>query len=230
MIVYKNIYEFLQNKEKQQYQQMIDYTNVSDNLDSDKIKEICQQTEDNNFYGICVLPEFVSLAFSFLGNNKKISALIDFPKGESDTKTKINKIDEAINNGADEVDVVINYKLIKNEEDIEKLNEEIRKLTEYCHKEGVIIKIIIEIGALNYQDIEKICRICINNNVDYIMTSTGKLPNDDSFDKKIEKVKFMRKILPNETKIKFSGGIRNYSQVKELLPFVDRVGTSTLLN
>jgi len=125
--------------------------------------------------------------------------------------------------------VVINYKLIKHEEEHEKLSEEIAKLSEYCHREGVTIKVIIEIGALNYQEIESICNMCIDTSVDYIMTSTGKLPKDDSFQTKLDKVKFMRKILPDEMKIKFSGGVRDPNQIKELLPFVDRVGTSVII-
>ena len=125
-----------------------------------------------------------------------------------------------------EIDVVVNYKLIKNEEDHDDLKEEINKLTEYCHREGVIVKIIIETGTLNYQEIESICRMATD--VDFIMTSTGKLPNDDSFETKLEKVKFMRKILPDEVKIKISGGIRTIEQVKDAKPFVDRIGTSSL--
>ena len=228
MIVYKKINEYLENKEKAQYHKLIDYTKISDNLSNDKIKELCKEAENNGFYSICILPEFVATAYSFLKNEIKISALIDYPKGESDVKQKIDKIDNAIVNGASEIDVVVNYKLIKNTEEQEKLSEEIRKLSEYCHREGITIKIIIEIGALNYQEIEAICTMCVDGNVDYIMTSTGKLPKDDSFQTKLDKVKYMRKILPEEMKIKFSGGVRSLEQLKELTPFVDRIGTSVI--
>lgn len=228
MIVYKKIYEYLDSKEKTQFNQMIDYTKISDNLTNDKIKEVCKEAENNNFYSICILPDYIATAYSFLKDDIKISALIDFPKGESNTKDKKDEIDTAIVNGSDEIDVVINYNFIKETDKHDDLKEEIRELSEYCHREGVIIKVIIEIGALNYQEIEIICRMCIDANVDYIMTSTGKLPNDDSFEKKLEKVKFMRKILPDETKIKFSGGVRLLSQIKELSGIVDRVGTSII--
>jgi deoxyribose-phosphate aldolase len=230
MMIYKRIFEYLDNKEKEEYYKLIDYTKISDNLSVDDIKKICKEAEDNNFYSVCVLSKFVTTAYSFLKNEIKISALIDFPKGESDIKEKIDKIDDSIVNGANEVDVVVNYKLIKESESHEDLEKEIKELTEYCHREGSTIKAIIEIGALNYQEIESICKMCINSNVDYIMTSTGKLPNDDSFEVKLEKVNFMRKILPDETKIKFSGGIRSLSQIKELSPFIDRVGTSSIIN
>lgn len=228
MIVYKKIYEFIENKERHQYNQIIDYTKIGDGIDNDKIKEICKEAKDNNFYSICVFPNFVAIAYSFLDSEIKISALIDFPKGESETKNKLSEIDQAIINGAEEIDVVANYNLIKNQENIEDLEKEIREISEYCHREGVIVKIIIEVGALTYQEIENICRICADSNVDYVMTSTGKLSNDDSFEKKLEKVKFMRKILPDEIKIKFSGGVRLLSQIKELSGIVDRVGTSII--
>ena len=227
MIVYKKIYEFLENKEKIQYNQMIDYTKIGEHLTNDKIKEICKEAEENKFYSVCIPSEFIATAASFL-ESVKISALIDFPKGESETKEKIREIDDAIVNGANEIDVVVNYKLIKEEEQ-EELEKEIREITEFCHREGVIAKIVIEIGSLNYQEIEKMCTICIDNNADYIMTSTGKLTKDDSFETKLEKVKFMRKILPDEMKIKFSGGVRTTEQIKELKGIVDRIGTSTLI-
>lgn len=228
MIIYRKLYEYLDNKEKAEYSRLIDYTRIADNLDNDKVKEICKEAEDNNFYSVCILPQYVAVANSFLKNKIKISALIDFPKGQSDVKQKINAIDEAIVNGANEIDVVINYKLIKDSEEKVTLENEIRELTEYCHIEGVIIKIIIETGTLNYQEIETICRMCIDSSVDFIMTSTGKLPNDDSFETKLEKVKFMRKILPDDIKIKFSGGVRTNEQIKELKSIVDRIGTSVI--
>lgn len=229
MVIYKKLYEYLDNKEKSEYARMIDYTKISDNLSNDQVKELCGNAEANNFYSVCILPDYVAAAHSFLKNECKISVLIDFPKGESDVKQKIAEIDKSIVNGANEIDVVVNYKLVKNPEEHEELAEEIRKLTEYCHRESITIKAIIEIGALNYQEIETICKMCADANVDYVMTSTGKLPNDNSFETKLEKTKFMRKILPDETKIKSSGGVRTIEQLKELKNVVDRIGTSVIL-
>lgn len=222
----KKIYEYLDNKGKKENYKLIDYTKISDNLDNDQIKELCKEAEDNGFYSICILPEYVAKAYSFLDKNIKITALVDFPKGKNSINQKINEIKDSIVNGAKEIDVVINYKLIG--EDEESLKDQIRQLTEYCHKEGVIIKVVIEIGALNYQEIEKICNICVDNGVDFIMTSTGRLSNDDSYEKKLEKVKFMRKILPEYVKIKFTGGVRTLEQINELKPIVDRIGTSII--
>ena len=228
MVVYKKIFEYLENKEKAQYHKLIDYTKISDNLSNDEIKKICKEAEDNNFYSICILPKYVATANSFLKNDTKICALIDFPDGDSSLTDKKNEIDECTTNGAKEIDVVINYNLIKKPEDHKELETEIRELSEYCHVKGVIIKVIIEIGSLDSQQISDMCDMCIDGNVDFIMTSTGKLKKDNSFEEKVEKVKNMRRILPDSIGIKVSGGIRTTDQIKELKNIVDRIGTSII--
>lgn len=228
MSIYKKIYEYLDGKEKSDNYKLIDYTKLSDTMTSDNVKDICKEIEDNNFYAATVLPEYVAIFKSFSKNTFKVSSIIDFPKGESGIKTKIKEIERSIINGADEIDVVINYNLIKNKDEHDELENEIREITEYCHREGVIVKVTIEVGALNYQEIEDLCKMCIDNNVDFITTSTGKLPRDDSFETKLEKVKFMRKILPDEMKIKFTGGIRTNEQIKQIKGIVDRIGTSII--
>ena len=133
MIIYKKINEYLDNKEKNQYHQMIDYTRLADNLDNDKIKEICKEAETNGFYSICIQPQFVAMTYSFVANEIKIVALIDFPKGDSETKKKINEIDQTIVNGAEEIDVVINYNLIKDPDEHETLEREIREIGSKVH-------------------------------------------------------------------------------------------------
>lgn len=227
MFIYRKINEFLENN-KNIFNSIIDYTNVSENLTNDNIKELCKNASENNFHSVCILSKFVIPVKSFIKDNTKICSLIDFPYGKSSLKNKVKEIEESIINGADEIDVVINYNLIKELEYHNDLKTEIRELTEYCHKEGKIIKIIIEIGFLNYQEIETICKMCIESSVDFIMTSTGKLSNDNTFENKVEKVKYIRSILPDEVKIKFSGGIRTNEQIKELKPIVDRIGTSII--
>jgi len=227
-MIFNKIYEFLEDKDKIKYYQMIDYTKIKPNMNSDEIKKICKDAENNHVYSVCFLPDNISVAHSFIGNDIILCAAIDFPKGESSTKDKVKEIENSIVNGAKEIDVVINYNLIKDDDLHEDLDEEIRKLTEICHREGVIIKAIIEIGYLTYQEIEEICNMCVESGVDYIMTSTGKLKNDNSFEEKLEKVKYIRKIIPDDTKIKFSGGIRSIEQIEKIITIVDRVGTSII--
>lgn len=228
-MIIKKYTDFIINEKVQSnnYNSKIDFTALTE-LSNDDIKKLCETVKNNNFYSVCVLPDYVSLVSSFLDDYEaKVVATIDFPKGQMSTSEKIEEIEKALVNGADEIDIVIDYQLLKNTEDDE-LQEQLRKISEYVHKEGEIVKAIIEIGALDFQELEKICQMCVSANVDYIMTSTGRLPKDNSFEEKIEKLKFMRKILPNETKIKFSGGIRTNNQIEQILEYCDRIGTSTI--
>jgi len=225
-MIIKKLSQYIKENKKN-YFQIIDYTNLN-TLTNDDVKKLCQIAEQNKIYSVCVLPEYVSLVSSFLESNEiKVVATVDFPKGTSSSNEKIKEIDKSLVNGADEIDVVLNYKLIK-DKDYEKLEEEIRTITEYTHKEGKIVKFIIEVGVLSFQEIEAVCEICVKSNVDFIMTSTGKLPNDGTFEDKVQKVKFIRKITPDDTKIKFSGGIRTNAQIEQVAQFCDRIGTSTL--
>jgi deoxyribose-phosphate aldolase len=226
-MIIKKLWNFVNEKNTTNYNNIIDYSFLTE-LTNDKIKKICDTAKESNVNAVCVLPEYVSIVSSFLKDeNIDVVATIDFPKGDSTTNQKMKKIDESLVNGANEIDVVVNYKLIKSKK-IEKLTEEIREITEHIHKEGKIVKVVAEIGALNFQELEKFCEICIDANVDFIMTSTGKLPNDNSFDEKIEKLNYIRKILPADTKIKFSGGIRTNKQIEEISNIVDRIGTSVI--
>jgi deoxyribose-phosphate aldolase len=226
MLIYRKINEYL--KDKNQFFNLIDYTKTSDNLTNDNIKDMCKDAENNNVYGVCVPSKNIAITKSLLPDNIKLISVIGLPNGRDDVKSKLHDMEESMINGANEIDVLINYNFIKEKDKNEKLEDEIRQLTEFCHKEGGIIKIIIETGALDYQEIESICKMCINNSVDFVMTSSGKLPNDDTFEEKVEKVKYMRKILPDDIKIKFSGGIRNYNQIKEITSYIDRIGASLL--
>lgn len=225
-MIKKTLTDFLKESQSN-YSSKIDFTSIS-NLSNDDVKKLAETVKSNNFYAVCVLPDYISLMSSFLDNNDtKICAIIDFPKGNSPINKKLEDIEKALVNGADEIDVVVNYKLLKESED-EQLQDEIRQICEYVHREGEVVKIVIEIGDLDYQELEKICKMCVSSNADYIMTSTGKLPKDNSFEEKIEKLKIMRKILPPETKIKFSGGVRTNTQIEQLLPVCDRIGTSVI--
>lgn len=228
MLIYRKINEYL--KDKNQFFNLIDYTKTSENLTNDNIKDMCKEAENNNVYGICVPSKNIAIANSLLPDNIKLISIVGLPNGREDVKSKLHDIEESIINGANEIDVLINYNLIKEKDKNDKLEDEIRQLTELCHKEGSIIKIIIETGFLDYQEIETICKMCIDNSVDYVMTSSGKLPNDDTFEEKVEKVKYMRKILPDSVKIKVSGGVRTIEQIKSLSTYVDRIGTSLLIN
>ena len=208
-----------------QYNNIIDYTFLKPNTTIDDVRRICNEAKEANFYSVCILPDFISYAKTFLDKtNVKICTVISFPKGVDKTIDKVNETNRAIADGADEIDMVMNYKLLMkgDEESFEKCQKDIMEVARVCHKDGIILKVIIESGVLTYDQIKKACDICVEAGADFVKTSTGFA----KVGAEIEKVQFMRKILPDYMKIKASGGIRTIDDFKIYFPFVDRIGTS----
>jgi len=217
-----------------------DYTFLNDNATVDDIKQLCTDAKENNFYSVCIKKNFVGTAKAFLDekDDPKVCSVIAFPNGNETTTAKLKEADEAITDGADEIDMVMNYKKLKelsyndgeNYDDIkEKLLDDVRKVVSLCHSNGIVVKVIIEIEELNYNQIKLACDICEQAGADFVKSSTGFASKQQSFGEKLEKIKYMRKILPEYIKIKASGGIRNNEQIEELLPYVDRIGTSIII-
>lgn len=226
------------NENKINFNNKIDYTYLKDNTTIDTIKQLCKEAEENNYYSICVKPENVSTAKAFLNNDVKICTVISFPNGTDKTNNKIKIIDNAIINGVDEIDMVMNYKKVKKLSYLEgeqydnlkkKLLDDVRNVTKICHSNGIIIKVIIEVEDLNYNQIKIATEICVNAGVDYIQTSTGYISSMDTLNDKLDKIKYIRKLLPDYINIKISGGIRNMEQIEQILPYVDRIGTSSII-
>ena len=111
----------------------------------------------------------------------------------------------------------------------EDILDDIKSVARVCHKDGVLLKVIIELDNLNYHQIKLACDICVDAGADYVKTSTGTSKSSISFEEKIEKIKYMRKILPDYMKIKISGGIRTKDQIQQALPYIDRIGTSIII-
>lgn len=230
----KNYFEFInENKNLYKYSKIIDYTYLRNDTNIEKIRQICNDAIKYNFYSVCIKSEFVSYAKEFLKNSDvKICTVISFPDGIDKSTEKLRDTEKSIINGADEIDLVMNYKLLKKSlklDDAEKDNKikiitkELSDIARICHNiNSVILKIIIETGELTLDQIKIACDICVNAGVDYIKTSTGFKKGAE-----IEKVKFMRKILPDFIKIKASGGIRTLDDIKRFVNAgADRVGTS----
>jgi len=226
--------------ENKQNPSIIDYTYLKKNSNIDELIKICENIKDSDIYSIVVHPENVGTVKTFLEDtNILVTTVIDFPKGNSNTNFKANELDEAIINGTDEVDVVFNYKHLKEliilkEEEYTKqydvIIDELETLTRIAHKAGIIIKMIIEIEELHYEQIKIACEICEKASVDFVQTSTGFSKKTPNWNEKIEKTKYMRKILPNYINLKVAGGIRNQSQIDELKQIgVDRIGTSIII-
>ena len=216
---------------------IIDYTNLKSSLSIDQLKEICDTAIENKYYSVCILPEFVSVVSSLLDDSDvKPITVVSFPQGDNTTKQKVVETNNCIVSGAKEIDMVLDYKKlisldkIDSEEDYkdeyDDLIQDVRSVASVCHKNGVILKVIIETGALTFEQISKACDICENAGADFVKTSTGFFKNEDSLDVKLQKVKFIKSTIPDYINIKVSGGIRSIDDARKFEPYVDRIGTS----
>ena len=159
-----------------------------------------------------------------LGDTRvKICSVIGFPMGYSTTGAKVEEIKRACNDGVDELDVVVNIAAIKNN-DWNTVRNDIESTTMISHLRGKKMKLIIEMGLLEEEEIIKVCEFATQSGVDFVKTSTGF--NDTITTP--EDIKHLRSILPNNIKIKASGGIRNKEDaLLMVLAGADRIGTSS---
>jgi len=202
----------------------IDHTSLRPDDDKRKIEQLCQEAITHQFKAVCVAPYYVSLAHRMLENKGvKVATVIGFPLGYTPTVAKVEVIKRAIDEGADELDVVINLAAVKSE-DWTTVTSDIDSCTRATHLKGKIIKVIIETSILSETEIDRICTICTKIGVDYIKTSTGFNGSGAT----LEVVRYLRDKLPSDIKIKASGGIRTFAQAKALIEAgADRLGSSS---
>jgi len=230
----KKFSSFLTESVKYKYNKIIDYTYIKVDSNIDKIKQICNEAKEYKFYSVCVKPEFLSYAKGFLDDSDvQLCSAVSFPDGKESKKEKINEIDKSIINGADDIDMVIDYNKFKKilnikdedkkEKQLELYKKDLYDIVRKCHSlNNVNLKVIIETSELSYDQIKIICDICVYAGVDYIQTSTGYKGGIE-----LDKIKFMRKILPDNIGIKASGGIRTLSDIQKCVNAgADRIGTS----
>lgn len=226
------------SESQQSFTGIFDLTLLKPHVTMDEVKTHCELAKEHGCFAVCVLPEFVSMAKAWLDDTKvKVVTVISFPKGDDKTVQKIKETDKAISDGADEVDMVMNYKKLKKLTEMEvdsddynkayeDVEDDIRQVAALCHKNGVQLKVIIESGDLTLDQVRTACEMCVKAGADFVKTSTGFA--ESGVGSELDKVKFMRKILPDYMKIKASGGIRTDDQIRELAPYIDRVGTSVI--
>lgn len=202
----------------------IDHTTLKINTKKTDIKKLCDEAEGHNFYAVCVPPYFVQSASMLLKNSEvKIATVIGFPLGYSATPSKAAEIHKAIDDGADELDVVINVSAVKSG-DWNYVQNDIKTVTLAAQMKGKIIKVILETGLLNKKEIKKLCEICADAGVNYVKTSTGF--NGDGATEEV--VEFLRANLPSTIKIKASGGIKSAKKALKMIEAgADRLGTSS---
>ncbi len=204
--------------------QYFDHTILKPILLFNDVDKVCEEAIHHQFAAVCVPPLMVKYAKELLINtNIKTATVIGFPFGYSAVEAKIAETILAIIDGADELDVVINFTAIKNQ-DYLLLANEINHLMPIIKNKEKVIKVIVESGVLTDEEIIKCCDIYGAAGVDFMKTSTGYAEKGAS----VAAVALMRKHLPDSIQIKASGGIKTYAFAKELIDAgATRIGSSS---
>jgi len=201
----------------------IEHTNLSPTLTDRSIDQLVAEAKQYQFFGVCIPPFWVKRAQrEIAGNKMALITVAGFPLGYNMTETKLDEIKRAIDNGADEIDVVLNITAFKTGLPWTKI--EIAKCSKLTHDNQKILKVIIETAYLSNEEIVAVCKLCADAGVDFVKTSTGFAPSGAQ----VDHIKLMRQSLPKDVRIKASGGIKTFEQAKLLIDSgADRLGTSS---
>jgi deoxyribose-phosphate aldolase len=204
--------------------QRIEHTILKpDTMESD-IKKLCEEAIEHGFFGVCVPPYFVKHASIILKDSSiKIVTVAGFPLGYNTTPAKVEEARKAMDEGAHEIDMVMNIAALKNN-DLNFVQNDIQSVATLVQLKGCKLKVIIETALLSNDEKVKACEICAKVGVDFVKTSTGFA----SSGAKLKDIELMRKNLPASIKIKASGGIKTKEQAKDLVKAgANRLGTSS---
>lgn len=200
----------------------IDHTLLKPTASIQDIIKLCHEAVKYGFFSVCVNSCHVALARSYLKESEvKICAVIGFPLGAMSTKAKVFEAKTALQDGANEIDMVINLGLLKSGDFIG-VCKDIEQVKSSIHHS--ILKVIVETCYLETNELIKACELVVKSGADYIKTSTGFGTGGAT----IEAVKTMKHVVGNKIKIKASGGIKDYKTALEYIHLgVDRLGTSS---
>ncbi len=201
----------------------IEHTNLSPVLTIGDIDRLVEEAAQYQFHGICIPPFWLQRARREIGTRPiSLITVAGFPLGYSMTETKVDEIRRAIDNGADEVDMVWNLSAFKTGLPWTKI--EVAKCSKAVHDNEKILKVIIETAYLTPEEIDTACKICADAGADFVKTSTGFA----SSGAKEEDVRTMKHALPPSVGIKASGGIKTREQAEKLIAAgASRLGTSS---
>lgn len=203
----------------------IEHTLLKQDATAQEFTKLYQEAIDNNFFGVCVNPAYVKSAKEYLKeSNVKIVTVIGFPLGATTTETKVFETKQALENGADEIDMVINVSKLK-DKDYDYVINDIKSVKSACPDNN--LKVILETDLLTAEEIKTACELCIKAGADLVKTSTGFVKN--GVGAKTEDVRLMSEtVKPHGLKVKASGGIRDYDKAMAMIEAgADRLGTSS---
>lgn len=209
--------------EKKEVLKIVDHTLLSQTATWEEIRQILDDGIKFEAASACIPAAYVKQAADYAAGRLPICTVIGFPNGYSTTAVKVFETRDAIANGADEIDMVINIGYLKDRR-YQEIEDEIRQIHEACGQK--ILKVIIETCLLTEEEKIKMCEIVTNAGAEYIKTSTGFSTAGATF----ADVELMRKHIGKDVKVKAAGGISSFDDAEEFMRLgADRLGTSRLV-
>lgn len=204
-----------------QLNKMIDHTLLKQDATLEQIHELCNQAIKYDFASVCVNPWYVKECYQLLKNsNVKVCTVIGFPLGSNTSEVKAYETKNAIENGASEIDMVLNVSAMKNK-DFDYVLKDIQSVVKAAN--GNLVKVILETCLLTQEEIVKACKLAQAAQAQYVKTSTGF----STYGAKVEDVALMYQTVGKELKVKASGGIKTYEDAKKMIAAgASRIGTS----
>ena len=200
-----------------------DHTLLAVDATWEQIKQICDDGIEYSTASVCIPASYVSQAKKYVGDKLAICTVIGFPTGYSTTKSKVFEAADAVENGADEVDMVINVGWAKDGRFDDILNE-IKQVKEAC--KGKILKVIIETCLLTQEEKKELCRVVTESGADFIKTSTGFSKGGATR----EDIALFAANIGENVKMKAAGGIRSFEDAEDYLNLgCERLGTSAMV-
>jgi deoxyribose-phosphate aldolase len=202
---------------------MIDHTLLKPDATPDQIAQLCFEARKYNFASVCVNPTWVELCAQLLrGSPVKVCTVIGFPLGASAAEVKAFETENALDNGATEIDMVINIGALK-ARDLELVARDIRGVVMASHARGVIVKVIIEAVLLTDEEKTLACLLAKEAGADFVKTSTGFAGGGAT----VHDVALMRRVVGPEMGIKAAGGVRTYEDAENMIKAgATRIGAS----
>ncbi len=204
------------------YAKLIDHTLLKADAKKEDIIKLCKEAKDYGFKTVCIQPSYVSLAKEELKDSDvEICTVIGFPLGQNTTSVKVFEAIDAINNGADEIDMVINISKLKDHDD-EYVTNEIKAIKKAINNH--VLKVIIETCLLTDEEKERACKCVIDAKAEFVKTSTGFSIHGAT----VEDVKLLKDCVKDKALVKAAGGVRSKDDlIKMVEAGASRIGTSS---
>lgn len=208
---------------KEEILEKVDHTLLDQTAVWEQIRELCEDAIRYQTASVCIPPSFVRQAKEYVEEKIAVCTVIGFPNGYNTTAVKKFETEDAVLNGADEIDMVVNLGWVK-EQRFDLIEEEIRTVKKACN--GKTLKVIVETCLLTEEEKKIMCRVVTDAGADYIKTSTGFSAKGAVF----EDVKLFSKHVGEGVKIKAAGGIASFEDAQKFIDLgAERLGTSRLI-